>query len=132
MTVHQAGPQSIPNFSLYGEAVLTHQPEFIHIEDIVSRSHRHGWLIRPHRHGHLFQVLFLYNGSMNVCFDEQQQDLSGSWAVCIPPGFVHGFRFPADTRGRVLSVVDSFLMPDPILQARSSFDSLLEVPCTIG
>ena len=132
MSIRQAGPQSIPDFALYGEAVLAQQPEFIHIEDIASRSRRHGWLIRPHRHGHLFQVLFLYDGSMKVCFDEQQQDLDGSWAVCIPPGFVHGFRFPADTCGMVLSVVDAFLMPDPSLQVRSGFDSLLEVPCTIG
>jgi AraC family transcriptional activator of pobA len=33
------------------------QTEFIHIEDISSRSQQHDWFIKPHRHGKLFQLL---------------------------------------------------------------------------
>jgi AraC family transcriptional activator of pobA len=35
--------------------------------------------------------------------------LQGHWIICIPAGTVHGFRFPADTRGQVLTVHESML-----------------------
>ena len=94
----------VPKFGLYGEHPARHQPEFVHIEKISDRSSRNDWVIKPHRHGRLFQVLFLFNGDMTVSLDDEHRQLRGNWAICIPPGTVHGFSFPIGTNGEVLTV----------------------------
>lgn len=101
--------QLIPQFALYGDSNLSQQPSLVHIEDIVDRSRDHDWVIKPHRHTRLFQILLLINGSLQIKLDDQQHPLQGNWAVSIPPGCVHGFEFPAETQGIVLSVEASLL-----------------------
>lgn len=101
--------QLIPQFALYGDSNLSQQPSLVHIEDIADRSRDHDWVIKPHRHTRLFQILLLINGSLQVKLDDQQHLLQGNWAVSIPPGCVHGFEFPAETQGIVLSVEASLL-----------------------
>lgn len=101
--------QLIPQFALYGESSLSQQPSLVHIEDIADRSRDHNWVIKPHRHTRLFQILLLINGCLQVKLEDQQHQLQGNWAVSIPPSCVHGFEFPADTQGIVLSVEASLL-----------------------
>lgn len=105
----RARQQLIPQFALYGETSLKQQPGLVHIEDIADRSRDNDWLIKPHRHTRLFQILLLINGNLQVQLDEHTQQLSGNWAISIPPSCVHGFQFPADTKGVVLSVEASLL-----------------------
>jgi AraC family transcriptional regulator, transcriptional activator of pobA len=121
---------AIPRFALYGDENHQLQPEFVHIEDIADRSERHDWHIKPHRHGKLFQLLFLDNGSAEVCLDEKNHKLSGYWIITIPPGAVHGFCFPADTQGKVLTMMDSLLEGhEP--QIQGYFNKILELPLRI-
>jgi AraC family transcriptional regulator, transcriptional activator of pobA len=94
----------IPQFALYGETVISHKPEFAHLEDIRERSLRNGWVIKPHRHTHLFQILCIFSGAADVRLDEKSSRHNGSCIITIPPGVVHGFRFRPDTRGVVLSL----------------------------
>lgn len=116
---------SIPKFALYGDVNNRLQPEFVHIEDIADRSRQHDWKIKPHRHGKLFQLLYIDNGSMELCLDEENYKLEGHWIITIPPGTVHGFCFPADTEGMVLTVVDSLVEGyEPSIQ--NYFNLLLE------
>lgn len=98
---------SIPQFGLYGETSLPTAD--VSIEDIAARSRQYDWQIKPHRHGKLLQLLCLFDGTMEVLLDEANHTLSGNWVVTVPPGCVHGFRFPADTQGVVLSVGGSLL-----------------------
>lgn len=122
---------NIPTFELYGEQSQRQQAEFIHIEDISSRSKQHDWLIKPHRHGKLFQLLILFDGAAEVWLNEQTLALNGNWAISIPPGHVHGFRFPADTQGMVLTVMDSLLSDSQDSLVNNHFDGLLNAPHTI-
>lgn len=124
-------PTKIPTFGLYGESNQRQQPEFIHIEDISSRSQEHDWLIKPHRHGKLFQLLILFNGSVELSLNDQQLVLNGNWVISIPPSHVHGFHFPADTQGLVLTVLDSLLQDTQQPLAPFNFDELLHQPHTI-
>jgi len=94
----------IPQFALYGEQTPSDQLEFVHIEDIVDRSARNGWLIRPHRHTHLFQILCMHSGAMHMRLDGTNHTLTGGWLVALPAGVVHGFEFRPDTEGVVVSV----------------------------
>ncbi len=123
-------PYSIPRFTLYGDEGSQLQPEFVHIEDIADRSKKHDWAIKPHRHGKLFQLLFLDNGAAELCLDEETHKLKGHWVITIPPGSVHGFSFPADTEGKVLTMVDSLLEGhEPQIQGH--FNQLLQQPLRI-
>lgn len=118
----------IPDFQLYGENKPVTQPEFVHIEDIATRSRQHDWVIRPHRHNKMMQLLCLYDGHMQVMLDEHRYELTGNWAVSIPPGCVHGFNFPTETQGVVLTFVESLFNPDEQQQLSPYFNELLRLP----
>lgn len=116
----------IPQFALYGEETPSHALEFVHIEDIHERSSRNGWVIKPHRHMHLFQILCMRSGEMDMRLDDTTQKLSGSWVVAIPPGVVHGFRFRPDTQGVVLSIAVNLQGLDAENQVARLLEGVLE------
>lgn len=113
---------AIPQFALYGETAFTHKPEFVHCESIHERSARNGWLIKPHRHSHLFQLLFMYKGAADVTLDTARAAHRGCCLVTMPPGVVHGFRFEPGTEGVVLSLAIGMLG----LDAENQVGALLE------
>jgi len=121
----------IPHFGLYGESSVSQDPGFVHIEDIAARSREVGWLIKPHRHGNLFQILCMFEGELEVQLDEQTHLLSGGWAITIPPGVVHGFRFQPDTKGAVLTLAEPLLADEGYRQSRRYFDELTSAAQTI-
>ena len=99
----------IPVYGLYGETLTNSDPGFVHIEDIAARSSDLGWLIKPHRHSRLLQVLCIFDGQLEVELNREPHTLSGSWLVTIPAGVVHGFRFQPKSRGFVLSIAANAL-----------------------
>lgn len=103
-----AGEAPIPVFSLYGEADAV-APEFIHIEDIRSRSERYAWEIAEHRHHGLFQLLLLVEGAARVRVDHRTLEATAPLALAIPSGVAHAFSFAPDTHGFVLTIEDSML-----------------------
>ena len=119
---------AIPQFALYGESALTHKPEFAHIECISARSERNGWLITPHRHSHLFQILFMYSGVADVRLDTTSSRHKGCWLVTMPPGVVHGFKFQPGTQGVVLSLAIGMLGLDAENEVGKLLDGLLTRP----
>lgn len=126
----RAQPQLIPHFALYGETSRPSLTDLVHIEDIADRSRAHDWLIKPHRHTRLFQILLLINGSLQVKLEDHHHQLKGNWAVSIPSGCVHGFQFPADTEGLVLSVEASLLNSQT--QPFQGLATLLDHPHTVS
>jgi AraC family transcriptional activator of pobA len=100
---------AIPVYGLYGEAFTNSDPGFVHIEDIAARSSDLGWLIKPHRHSRLLQVLCIFDGELEVKLNRETHALAGSWLVTIPAGVVHGFRFQPHSRGFVLSIAANAL-----------------------
>ena len=118
----------IPQFALYGETELRHAPEFVHIEDIHERSARNGWEIQPHRHAHLFQLLCMFSGEMQLQMDTQHALRKGCWLLTMPTGVVHGFRFHPDTQGVVLSLALPLLGLDAENQLAELLQSLQDTP----
>ena len=84
----RTGATSIPQFALYGETTPSNQLESVHVEDIHARSSRNGWLIKPHRHTHLFQILVMQSGQMTMTLDGEQRTVRGGWLVVVPTGVV--------------------------------------------
>ena len=103
---------SIPRFDLYGEALEQRDPGFVHIEDIADRSARHDWVIKPHRHDRLLQILFLHSGRVDLLLDEHHRVMDAPVIIGIPPGTVHGFSFSPNTDGAVLTLQSTVLMTD--------------------
>ena len=118
----------IPVFSLYGEADAV-APEFIHVEDIRSRSERYRWEIAEHRHHGLFQLLLLIDGGAHVLIDHQAQDIAAPFAIAIPSGTVHAFQFSVGAHGYVLTIEDSMLSRNAGAEAHAA--ALLMQPALI-
>lgn len=102
----------IPVFSLYGEAGAV-APEFIHVEDIRSRSERYRWEISEHRHHGLFQFLLLTEGAADVSLERRETRVAAPSAIALPSGAAHAFRFAPGAQGYVLTIEESTLARAP-------------------
>jgi AraC family transcriptional activator of pobA len=118
----------IPSFSLYGERGASVGAEFVHIEDIRSRSQLYNWEIKSHLHRGLFQVVCVLDGGARVSIDELTTDCRGPTAITIPPAVVHAFRFLPRTHGFVLTVAEAMLFAGAAQRRRSIFDELFREP----
>lgn len=96
-------PASVPAFYLYGESLQPPDERLIHIETIAARSRLHEWIIRPHRHRDLNQVLLIERGRVEARLDARTEVLSSPAVILVPPGAVHSFRFQPETVGVVVS-----------------------------
>jgi AraC family transcriptional activator of pobA len=115
----------IPTFHLYGEQPDPEPQFWIHCETISSRSSRHKWEIRLHRHDHLFQILYIASGSGDALYDGETVPLRPPSILTLPPGVTHGFRFSRDTKGHVITIDRSHL--DDVAPDRSRFAQWLSV-----
>ncbi len=98
-----SGPGSVPAFYLYGESLQPPEERLIHIETVAARSRLHDWIIRPHRHRDLHQLLLLDRGRVQARLDARTALLRAPAAILVPPGAVHSFRFQPETAGVVIS-----------------------------
>lgn len=101
--------RSIPLYSLYGESKVIEDIEFVHIEDIASRSKLYDWEITAHKHNALFQIMLVTEGHAEAVLDNEKVKLEAPCLVIIPAGTVHGFHFSPNTQGRIVSVALGFL-----------------------
>ncbi len=100
---------AIEVFALYGERVPVADQEFLHIEEIQTRSERYDWKINSHTHQGLFQTVFIIEGGALLDLDGQTSHVAAPCAVIVPAGTVHGFQFEHGTEGYVLTFAESFL-----------------------
>lgn len=105
----RAPKRYIPLYSLYGEKSVIEDIEFVHIEEIASRSRLYDWEILPHAHGSLFQIMVITSGPARIHFDGENSSVSGPCLVVMPAGVVHGFHLDPKTEGKVISVATGFL-----------------------
>ncbi len=114
----------VPMYGLYGEPLINTDPGFTHIEDLAVRSDELGWVIKDHRHANLFQIICIYDARVEVTLDSAEHHLEGGWAISIPPGVAHGFKFQPNCQGFVLSI-DQSLMID--IQGKSKSINLFQL-----
>ncbi|GAB2587882.1 helix-turn-helix domain-containing protein [Nitrincola alkalisediminis] len=114
----------VPHFVLYGETVSQETTEFVHIERISARSRENDWVIDPHRHSRLFQIIVIVRGQVRAIVDETRFEGTGCMSVSIPAGVVHGFQFQPETEGYVLTFAQSLLQQDAD-RTRPYFEPLL-------
>jgi AraC family transcriptional activator of pobA len=100
----RAAHRSVPIFSLYGEQAGVTSTDWLHIEDIQSRSRKYLWKIATHRHTALSQCIVVASGPVSALLEQTNSDFMGPTVVIVPAGTVHSFRFRPDTHGYVLTM----------------------------
>lgn len=103
--------RNVPTYSLYGEKPLSVLPEELHCESLPSRSRLHNWEIRPHRHEHFLQILYIRGGEGEVLLGTRTVALVAPCVVVVPATHVHGFRFSSDIDGHIVTVVQTGITP---------------------
>jgi len=108
---------AVPVFSLHGETTAATDGEFLHIEEIVTRSEIYHWEIKPHTHRGLFQLLVLLQGGAEVVLDGVRHRLPAPAVVTVPQAAIHGFHFDPGTVGYVLTLAEARIFTRPEQQA---------------
>jgi AraC family transcriptional activator of pobA len=98
---------ALPLFHLYGDPPDDQAFDFIHIETISSRSSRHDWTIRAHRHRNLFQIVVVAQGGGEMSYEASTVTFEAPCAILVPATVAHGYRFrPEETEGFVVSFTE--------------------------
>lgn len=95
---------AIPIFNLYGEDHDWPTPDLLHWESIASRSRQHDWIIKPHRHRNLLQLIYIESGDTRARLDGSYLHINTPTLLVIPQLTVHGFEFSPATCGHVLTL----------------------------
>ncbi len=120
-----AGRMSIPTYWLYRDDADALALDWIHCETIQARSRLHDYRIEPHRHENLFQILHLTRGGAEMACDGACHLLRAPCLVTVPAMTVHGFTFPNDVEGRVLTLFQARL---PALAGSTALQATLGAP----
>ncbi|WP_051610241.1 helix-turn-helix domain-containing protein [Terasakiella pusilla] len=123
--------RAIPLYSLYGEKTPVEDTEFVHIEEIESRSSLYDWEIDPHSHANLLQILLISEGHVHVEIDDQSAEQNGPCIISIPAGVVHGFRFSPQTKGVVISAAHDFLNMRPNPADAQTLHEVMHFPAIV-
>ena len=119
--------EPIPNYGLYGESDESAADIGIHIEEIAERSRGQNWIIKPHRHGKLFQILCVIGGQASIVrLDDKQHTVSAGTLVSIPVGVVHGLHFEHDCEGLIVTLSDESLSTIQTLQNPDYLQTLFD------
>ncbi len=98
---------AIQVYNLFGEKADL--PDVVHCETIAARSVLHDWVLPPHRHARLHQVLLIESGGGEATLDGRIHSLRPKHMVNVPVGDVHGFSFVPGTQGWVLTIAAEVL-----------------------
>lgn len=77
---------------------------FLNCERISERSHIHGWRVEPHYHEGLAQIFFFWNKQVIGQIDFEEVAIQPPAMVWMPPLINHGFDYPEDICGWVVTV----------------------------
>jgi len=102
-------PDAIPRFFLYGEPPRDADEGFLHVETIADRSRINDWVIQPHAHRDLHQLLVIFRGVGTMRAEAQEFGFHAPALLVVPAGVVHGFRFDTDTEGYVVTLAETLL-----------------------
>ncbi len=101
---------AVPQFHLYGDPADDGIFDYIHIETIPARAARHQWVIAPHSHRHLSQILLVTRGEGEMRYEADCIGFVAPALLLLRPTVVHGFRFaPERTNGYVISFTEDVL-----------------------
>jgi AraC family transcriptional regulator, transcriptional activator of pobA len=101
--------RTIPQFHLYGEAADDQAFDFIHAEPLPLRSAAHDWVIAPHSHRYLHQILYVSTGAGAFTVETETVSFGSDTLIVLAPNVVHSFRFEPHTEGMVISFTEDVI-----------------------
>jgi len=101
--------QTIPQFHLYGEATDDQVFDFIHAEPIPARSAAHDWVIAPHSHRYLHQIMYVSTGGGAFTVETKTISFASETLIVLAPNVVHSFCFEPHTEGMVISFTEDVI-----------------------
>ncbi len=122
--------QPLPHFFLYGEPSQAADPDFIHVEDLATRSRPGNWRIAPHKHADLNHLLLIADGGGTIEYEAERFPFTTPALLAVPARCVHGFAWNRESRGHVLTISDVQLLQ--VLASYPEFTSLFSVPRCIA
>ncbi|MGH2341538.1 AraC family transcriptional regulator [Segnochrobactraceae bacterium EtOH-i3] len=94
---------------LYVLGDLSAHVGFLNCERIAERRHIHAWHVAPHYHEGLTQVFCFASGRVRGQIDYETVDLPGPTVVWMPALVGHGFLYPPDIDGWVVTVATTVI-----------------------
>jgi len=116
----------VPIFKLYGEGGDWPTVDLLHCETISSRSQLYGWEIDRHRHGDLWQLLYVRRGPADLYVEGRHTRVEQPCIQLVPALCVHGFRFQTAIEGYVLTLAAPLV--NQLLQELGECASVLQQP----
>ena len=100
--------KKVANYGLYGEKYEPRLPGFVHSELHETRCKQYGWVISPHVHTNLFQIVLIESGEAEFSSGAQTVLLKEPCLITMPVDVLHGYVFSPDVKGVVISLADSY------------------------
>lgn len=100
--------QTIPAYSLFGQAAELVEPRFCHVERIGDRWRLHAGQVEEHAHPHLHQMTLWIAGRGLYIADDRKEEIAPGTFCWMPAGTVHGFRAEPGSEALVLSMSEDF------------------------
>ena len=122
--------QPLPLFFLYGEPSQVADPDFLHVEDLATRSRPGNWRIAPHKHSDLNHLLLIAEGGGTIQYEAESFPFTAPALLAVPARCVHGFTWTSESQGHVLTVAD--LQLSQVLATYPEFAPLFSAPCCIA
>lgn len=114
----------IPTFFLYGEPARDVSDHFLHVEDLDDRTRPGAWNIRPHSHDGLNHLFLVQAGGGHMQAEDRLLAFAAPALLLVPARCVHGFTWRPESRGRVLTIADTYLTE--VAAAEPGFRRLFE------
>ena len=102
------GIAAVPRYILYGDA--SDRPDwFVNIEPLDKRCRERGWVIKPHTHPRMTQIVFCREGRGHMTIDGDNVPFAPGCVMVVPPHRIHGFDYATAANGWVITIETHYL-----------------------
>lgn len=91
---------------LYGEDIIDFVREAIHIAPIETILKKNKYIVKPHKHKHLFQIFLIEESVATLSCYNQKFNIKSKTFFTIPNNVLHGISSLENIKGWVISISD--------------------------
>ncbi|PDH68650.1 MAG: hypothetical protein CNE89_03215 [Sphingomonadaceae bacterium MED-G03] len=99
---------AVPRYILYGDA-RDRSDWFVNVEPLDKRCRERGWIIKPHTHPRMTQIVYCQQGQGHMMIDGDNQAFAPGCVMVVPPHRIHGFHYAGAAQGWVITIETHYL-----------------------